>query len=291
MAIVRTIGMKIEDKKIKNNVNKPFNAILIPETISEDAFLKSLENESHTQLSFEHIKDQKLQKNAKRFINNISKEIAKIIENEIKKSNPTDGIMDTKEILYLVENQFKQELAQSLGTVKVSNGNKEKTIVKVNEDTPKKEKTKNKKDKDKEKKKAVKKVKKPKTETPPEQDGEETSLEKLARYNTHPDRVERLIIRDKEYIKFDFTDTPEIKSAKVCDIALAVIDGMGEEYANEFNLKNNYEYIIDKATGEKRKINNNLIKDVKIVKGNVQIELKLKENYNKALKFMYYVEV
>ena len=291
MAIVRTIGMKIEDKKIKNNVNKPFNAILIPETISEDAFLKSLENESHTQLSFEHIKDQKLQKNAKRFINNISKEIAKIIENEIKKSNPTDGIMDTKEILYLVENQFKQELAQSLGTVKVSNGNKEKTIVKVNEDTPKKEKTKNKKDKDKEKKKAVKKVKKPKTETPPEQDGEETSLEKLARYNTHPDRVERLIIRDKEYIKFDFTDTPEIKNAKVCDIALAVIDGMGEEYANEFNLKNNYEYIIDKATGEKRKINNNLIKDVKIVKGNVQIELKLKENYNKALKFMYYVEV
>ena len=289
MAIVRTIGMKIEDKKIKNNVNKPFNAILIPETISEDAFLKSLENESHTQLSFEHIKDQKLQKNAKRFINNISKEIAKIIENEIKKSNPTDGIMDTKEILYLVENQFKQELAQSLGTVKVSNGNKEKTIVKVNEDTPKKEKTKNK--KDKEKKKAVKKVKKPKTETPAEQDGEETSLEKLARYNTNPDRVERLIIRDKEYIKFDFTDTPEIKSAKVCDIALAVIDGMGEEYANEFNLKNNYEYIIDKATGEKRKINNNLIKDVKIVKGNVQIELKLKENYNKALKFMYYVEV
>ena len=289
MAIVRTIGMKIEDKKIKNNVNKPFNAILIPETISEDAFLKSLENESHTQLSFEHIKDQKLQKNAKRFINNISKEIAKIIENEIKKSNPTDGIMDTKEILYLVENQFKQELAQSLGTVKVSNGNKEKTIVKVNEDTPKKEKTKNK--KDKEKKKAVKKVKKPKTETPAEQDGEETSLEKLARYNTHPDRVERLIIRDKEYIKFDFTDTPEIKNAKVCDIALAVIDGMGEEYANEFNLKNNYEYIIDKATGEKRKINNNLIKDVKIVKGNVQIELKLKENYNKALKFMYYVEV
>lgn len=290
MAIVRTIGMKIEDKKIKNNVNKPFNAILIPETIAEDAFLKSLENESHTQLSFEHIKDQKLQKNAKRFINNISKEIAKIIENEIKKSNPTDGIMDTKEILYVVENQFKQELAQSLGTVKVSNGDKEKTIVKVNEEPPKEKKEKKDK-KDKKKKKAVKKVKKPKIETPPEQDGEETSVEKLARYNTHPDRVERLIIKDKEYIKFDFTDTPEIKSAKVCDIALAVIDGMGEEYDNEFNLKNNYEYIIDKATGEKRKINNNLIKDVKIVKGTVQIELKLKENYNKALKFMYYVEV
>lgn len=66
---------------------------------------------------------------------------------------------------------------------------------------------------------------------------------------------------------------------------------MGEEYANEFNLKNNYEHIIDKATEAKCKIDNNLIKDVKIVKGNVQIELKLKDNYNKALKFMYYVEV
>ena len=70
---------------------------------------------------------------------------------------------------------------------------------------------------------------------------------------------------------------------------------------SEFNVKmqdnllidtnTHYEYVIDKATGHKCKIENNLIKDVKVVKGNVQIELKLKENYNKALKFMYYVEV
>ncbi|NLY45477.1 MAG: hypothetical protein GX053_05750, partial [Tissierella sp.] len=98
VAIIRTIGMKIEDKKINGNVNKPFNAVLIPESTSEDAFLKSLENESHTQLSFEHIKDQDLQKNAKRFINNISREISKIIEEEIKKNNPTDGLMNTEDI-------------------------------------------------------------------------------------------------------------------------------------------------------------------------------------------------
>ena len=47
---------------MKNNVRKPFNAVLIPKSIKEDAFLKSLENESHTELSFEHIKDQKIQK-------------------------------------------------------------------------------------------------------------------------------------------------------------------------------------------------------------------------------------
>lgn len=293
VAIIRTIGMKIEDKKVKGNVNKPFNAVLIPDSTKEDAFLKSLENESHTQLSFEHIKDQKLQKNAKRFINNISKVMAKIIEDEIKKSNPTDGIMNTEDVLYYVENQFKQELADSLGTVKLSNGNKDKTVVKIEQDIPKKKDPKDKKEKDKEKKKPLKKVKKKSRndENDNDEQTEEVSPEKLTTYSAHPDRVERLIIRDKEYVKFDFTDTDEMKKVKLCDITLSVIDGMGQEYDNEFNMKDNYEYVIDKATGRKCKIEDNLIKDVKVVKGNVQIELKLKENYNKALKFMYYVEV
>ena len=293
VAIIRTIGMKIEDKKVKGNVNKPFNAVLIPDSTKEDAFLKSLENESHTQLSFEHIKDQNLQKNAKRFINNISKVMAKIIEDEIKKSNPTDGIMNTEDVLYYVENQFKQELADSLGTVKLSNGNKDKTVVKIEQDIPKKKDPKDKKEKDKEKKKPLKKVKKKSRndENDIEQETEEGTSEKLITYNAHPDRVERLIIKDKEYVKFDFTDTDEMKKVKLCDITLSVVDGMGQEYENEFNMKDNYEYAIDKATGHKCKIENNLIKNVKVVKGNVQIELKLKENCNKALKFMYYVEV
>ena len=290
VAIIRTIVMKIEDKKVKGNVNKPFNAVLIPDSTKEDAFLKSLENESHTQLSFEHIKDQNLQKNAKRFINNISKVMAKIIEDEIKKSNPTDGMMNTEDVLYYVENQFKQELSNCLGTVKLSSGDKEKTIVKVEQDIPER---KDPKDKKKKKKKPLKKIKNKRIndESDTEQEVNEVSPEKLTTYSTHPDRVDRLIIRDKEYVKFDFTDTHEMKKVKLCDITLSVVDGMGVEYSNEFNMKDNYEYVIDKATGHKCKIENNLIKDVKVVKGNVQIELKLKENYNKALKFMYYVEV
>ena len=290
VAIIRTIGMKIEDKKVKGNVNKPFNAVLIPDSTKEDAFLKSLENESHTQLSFEHIKDQNLQKNAKRFINNISKVMAKIIEDEIKKSNPTDGIMNTEDVLYYVENQFKQELSNCLGTVKLNSGDKEKTIVKVEQDIPER---KDPKDKKKKKKKPLKKIKNKRIndESDTEQEVNEVSPEKLTTYSTHPDRVDRLIIRDKEYVKFDFTDSDEMKKVKLCDITLSVVDGMGVEYSNEFNMKDNYEYVIDKATGHKCKIENNLIKDVKVVKGNVQIELKLKENYNKALKFMYYVEV
>ena len=287
VAIIRTIGMKIEDKKVKGNVNKPFNAVLIPESTKEDAFLKSLENESHTELTFEHIKDQVLQRNAKRFINNISKEIAKIIEGEIKKNNPTDGVMDTKDILYVVESQFKKDLSQTITTVKLNKGNKETTISKVKEDIPKKEKKK--KDEKKPKKnKPLKKVMKDRSEE--DLDGE--SKEKLDRYSTYPDMVERLIIGNKEFVKFDFNGSDEIKKAKVCDIALSVVDGMGDECSNvEFDMNNNYEAAIDKATGKACKIDNNLIKDVKIIKGIAQIELRLKANYNKALKFVYYVEV
>ena len=287
VAVVRTIGMKIEDKKITGNVNKPFNAVLIPKSNIEDSFLKSLENESHTELAYEHIKDQKLQKNAKRFINNISKEISKIIENEIKKNNPTDGLIDTKDILYIRENEFKKELSKSMSTYKLNNGKKEKTVVKVKPDVDKKNKSKDP-IKEPNKKKALKRVKKEKNK---ENEEEKSGTSKEIRYNTHPDMVERLILTNKEYIKFNFKDIDEMKNVKLCDINLTVVDGMGVECPNEFNLKDNYDGVIDKATGKECKIKDNLIKDVKIDNGVAQIELKLKRNYNKALKFMYYVEV
>lgn len=287
VAIVRTIGMKIEDKKIKNNVKKPFNAVLIPESISEDAFLKSLENESHTELSFEHIKDQKLQKNAKTFINNISKEIAKVIENAIKENNPTDGVMDTGNVLYEIQTQFKKELLQSASTVKLNKGKEkeEKTIVKVNTEVPKKKDSKegSKKTNDKgsqNKKREAKKVK-------PKGDIEENTIT----YSAPADIVERVIISNKEFVKFDFRDTNDLKKSKVCDVSLSVVDGMGQEYSNEFNMENSYEYAIDKSSGNRLNIEDNSIKGVKINKGIAQIELKLKNEYNKALKFVYYVEV
>ena len=88
VAVVRTIGMKIEDKKVKNKANQPFNAVLIG-GMKEDAYLKSLENESHTELTFDHIKDPVLQKRAKRFINNLSKEMTVVIDEAIKKHNPS----------------------------------------------------------------------------------------------------------------------------------------------------------------------------------------------------------
>jgi hypothetical protein len=284
VAIVRTIGMKIEDKKIKNNANKPYNAVLIAGK-NEDGYLKSLENESHTELAFDHIKDQQLQKNAKKFINNLSKEIIKVIEEAIKKNNPTDGLINTKDILYLVENEFKQDLSNAMATVKINKG---KAVVKVSIDPPKK---KNKKPGDPKSRKPVdpdkpKRLKKVKPKGDPTGDGE-----KANKYSAHPDIVERLLVGSKEFVKFDFTDSKEIRNEKLCNISFSIIDGMGVEYTDEFKITDNYSSAIDGTTGKPCKIENNLLKDIEINEGVAQLQLELKKNYNRALKFVYYVEV
>ena len=288
VGIIRTIGMKIEDKKVKNNVKKPFNAILIPQSIKEDAFLKSLENESHTELSYEHIKDQKLQSNAKKFINNISNKMAKVIEEAIKKNNPTDGKMDTGDIIYEVENKFKKDLSKSMSTVKLSAGNKEKdkVVVKMPIGVPK-----NNEGKTKEKTKPSKKRKPRKPAVKEVKQTEESRKRETTRYNANPEIVERVVIGNNEYVNFDFSSSDDFKKSKSCDISIVVVDGMGNEYPNEFDMKKNYESVIDLSTGKKLKIEDNLIKGVKIKTGNAQIQLKLKEEYNRALKFVYYVEV
>ena len=288
VGIIRTIGMKIEDKKVKNNVKKPFNAILIPQSIKEDAFLKSLENESHTELSYEHIKDQKLQSNAKKFINNISNRMAKVIEEAIKKNNPTDGKMDTGDIIYEVENKFKKDLSKSMSTVKLSAGNKEKdkVVVKMPIGVPK-----NNEGKTKEKTKPSKKRKPRKPAVKEVKQTEESRKRETTRYNANPEIVERVVIGNNEYVNFDFSSSDDFKKSKLCDISIVVVDGMGNEYPNEFDMKKNYESVIDLSTGKKLKIEDNLIKGVQIKTGNAQIQLKLKEQYNRALKFVYYVEV
>jgi hypothetical protein len=286
VAIVRTIGMKIEDKKIKNNANKPFNAVLIGGA-AEDAYLKSLENESHTELSYDHIKDPQLEKRAKKFINNLSREIASIIEEAIKKNNPTDGLMNTKDILYVVENEFKRDLADTMSTVMINKG---KSVVKLTTDVPKKKK----KSKSGSKtggttpitRNPVKRVKH-QTTTPGDNDQEQVR----DKYVAHPDIVKRIIVANNEMVEFDFRDSKEISKEQTCDISLSIIDGMGVEYTDEFNLLENYSRAIDRMTGNECKVENNIIKDVSITQGLAQLQLELKSNYNKALKFVYYVEV
>jgi hypothetical protein len=288
VAVVRTIGMKIEDFKVQSNVMKPFNAVLIGGP-KEDAYLKSLENESHTELSKDHINDDRLKSQATRFINNLSKEIAKIIDEAMREHNETDGFMETDDILYIVEAQFKKDLKESMGTVRVSEGN---TLVKSIGRTSKKEKRNKKtRNKDGSKPKVTQRRKRDplkwqKTDT--EQGNAEENREK---YSAHPEMVERVILKDREIIKFDFTNSKQLGGSDTCNISLSVIDGMGEEYNDEFKLHDSYQEIIDMNSGKVCNFQKNKIEDVEIRNGIAQLRLMLKESFNQSLKFVYYVEV
>ncbi|MCP3032379.1 hypothetical protein LF817_13620 [Halobacillus sp. A1] len=287
VAVVRTIGMKIEDFTVKSNATKPFNAVLIGGH-DEDAYLKSLENESHTRLSKDHFSDAHLKRRATRFINNLSKEIAKVIDEAVKENNPTDGLMDTKDLLYVVETQFKKDLEKSMGTVKINQG---QSLVKSSTTPSSKEKR----DKGEGKKKVSQKEGPKKKRKPLKRQKNESETsgmeEQKERYSTHPDIVERILVGDREMLQFDFSNSKEIKGASTCDIALSIIDGMGVEYKDEFRIQNSYVDIVDVHSGSICSYRKNVIQGVQIKNGIVQLQLNLRNAFNRSLKFGYYVEV
>lgn len=281
-AIVRGIGMKIEDMKIKGYVNAPYNAVLIPKGAEEDAFLKTLENESHTSISGEQIKDPHIQRNAKRFINNVNKKMQEFIASKLEEANPTEGKIDTAELIYSVEHSFKKDLERSTPTVTVSTGTGSVTVVNTGGKQPKK-----------------KGEKRDKREKKERQKRRKQTQRRIANPGDRPrntytmahESVKRAVLANKEILRLDFTDMEECRLKNRCDISLFQINGDGSVESNKLPISDNYAAVKDSKTGEFYPIVNNTIKDIAIVDGKVQIELTTNGRFNTALKFMYSVEV
>ncbi|MDR0880392.1 MAG: hypothetical protein LBN09_06755 [Clostridioides sp.] len=289
-AVIRSVGMKIEDRKILNNATKPFNAILMPNSVKEDDFLKGLENESHTELSHSHIKDPELKKEARTVMKRLNDKIIEILDEEIKKNNPSSGIIDTSDIINTVEYSFKQEISKDTSRVSISKGNKKtlqlvKKNDKVNKPKAKKKVEFESGNEEKEiKERKLKKVKPPKDLEASDKD------DKKEIYNTSTDMVERIVVGDNEYIKFDFKGIKELKKVDKFNLVFNVVDGMGNEYKNEFNANKSYNSAKDED-GKEYKIEKDKIVDVGIENGQSVVKLKLSEDFNRTLKFLYSVEV
>ncbi|ANU26330.1 hypothetical protein [Planococcus versutus] len=282
VAIFRTMGMKIEDFKVASNASKPFNAVLIGGA-REDQYLKSLENESHTKISHESIDDPQLKRQARQFINSLSREIAQIIEEEMKKNNPTDGFMDTGDVLYTTELSFKEELKKSLGTVVINKG---KSIIKASIDSPSKRVAKGESNKNGGKRTGDTDAQIGLTRKKDLSDEAEESKEV---FSVNPNLVERIILPNKEVVQFNFSALKEMKNVEKCDIAFRIVDGKGDEYP--FDLNSNYDTISDRKSQEKYTVESHMVKDVNINEGVIDLEIEFNANYNRSLKFIYYVEV
>lgn len=170
---------------------------------------------------------------------------------------------DTEEILYLDGEAFKKDLEGSMGTVKVSDGT---SLVK----SPGNASQKRKRDKRNHKQEVINSKNKRTQKREPlkwQKTKDESIQEWKGRYSAHPDMVERVILKDKELIMFDFSSSDKINGAKTCDIALSIVDGMGQEYQNEFKINSSYQEVVDLMAGNECKYTKNIIKVLRLKRG------------------------
>lgn len=279
LAILRTIGMKIEDFKVKGNVRKPFNAILIG-GMKEDNYLKSLENESHTAISAEDIRDKEENRNAVRFINNLNKKMAELINEYFEKANPTEGELDTGDILFTTESNFTSNLKDIGNKVSLSKGEE---ITK----TPSQKEKRGKGNKTGTTSKKQRQV----TRTPIKKNTNKTS--EYVNYSTPTNLVDRIDIGRKEIVQIDLTEF--INSNMIKDdhinLKLFVIDGEGKTESNTIRLTDIYNSIEDLDNHSNYIIENNIIKNIKINNNRVHLGFNKYNNEINNLKFEYVLEV
>lgn len=284
MAVVRNNGMKIEDKKITSFATAPFNAILLPASSEEDKFLKTLENESHTELVSGHIQDIQLKRNAVRFINNISKELGALISNMMKEANPVDGKIDTSDIIYELQTDFKKNIRASASLVHLTKAveKSDKVLVQMKAKVkPKKKKTAQQK-----RESAVKKI----LRQLKRKEGQGQKVKRV-RYTMYPESIQRIIIGDVEILCFDFSELDGYSNEDICNVGFVIIDGTGREVEENYVVNKNYDCVEDENTHKICRAEGNIIKDVSIKNGKMKIKMKLSKYYNHNLKFSYFVEV
>ena len=275
--IFRNIGMKIQDYGINNYKQKPYNALLIPKTSNEDALLKSLENESHTSLSFEHIKDDKLKHSAKTFIKNLELKIAEVIDLEINKRIENEGKLDTSDLLYEIQYESKKALKKSQTEVLIGNGDSSDKVIKTDStDIPGNSKS------DKRNKNEggtqVTKVKKT--------FGTESNKKF---YQLPGSIIKRFISGNSEYIKITIKEEA-IYELNHVNLLFSMIDGMGVEFTDELDLTLKYDKVVDLNTQENIEIDQFSLKDVSIVDNKISIVCHLNVDNRHDDKIRIFIE-
>lgn len=280
VAIVRSMGMKIVDHKVKNYVRRPFNAVLIG-SAKEDKYLKTLENESHTELSPAALRDKKMIKDAKEFLKVLNKKIAEIIDAEWEKTNPSDGKIDTSDLLYKKEITFKAQLNELSEKIELKEGKilRKKIAIEKRNTLQSKADT-------LAESKSTSRLRRPrKIKKDP---NDQSTVETIIAPN---ETVNRMMLADKEIIQFNLKGIKEVLPFGKINISFRVVDGDGKEYDEEFNMKDSYNNVIDSISRRPYRFDSFTIYEVQVLDGIVKLEINQKNNHSGKLKFIYKLEV
>lgn len=284
VGIFRSVGMKIVDHKVKNKVNQPFNAVLMGGQ-KEDQFLKSLENESHTALEAKHIKNKEDQRNATRFINNLDKKIKEIIDEIYEEKYPTDGSLDTGDLIYETTVKFAKELESVQDKIK---GNIKEPVITPDKNGGGEQEKRNRDHKPKRNSGA-----KGTGNSSPRRNFRESrpsnKTDGMAKYSIDGSEVERISLTEYELLYFRVDG---LSGYKKCDIIFNIIDGEGVTLKDDqVNIHHEYNKAQDARNGEKYTISNNRISNVSLENNEIQIQLNYSNNFNRYLKYSYNLEV
>ncbi|MGL5125689.1 MAG: hypothetical protein ACRC6U_06835 [Fusobacteriaceae bacterium] len=313
--IFRTNGMKVAEKSIKGSSSSFFNIVLVSKSKEEDMFLKSLENEAHTQLSSEHIKNKLFKQNAVRFLNNLDTEIGKIVSKKLDELNPTDGKIDTSDIIYEMNYNFKKIEKENKSIIKISEkGDKDRKSSNLDNKTEELllsktstgnfditpdgsivakltnhkarngsySNTKTSFFSNTESERVENKISSKRTVTK-KTNGKERKFIKLG-----SGCVKRKIFKNEEKLLLDLSGVEEVKKYSKCSLKISVIDGEGKE-TDDFLITDNYKGIKDKDL--RFSFDKKEIEEVSIKNNKINLTLNLAEDYNKNLKFIYEVVI
>ncbi|WKK69967.1 hypothetical protein [Brochothrix thermosphacta] len=279
VGIVRSMGMKILDYKVRGYIRRPFNAVLIGGP-KEDEYLKTLENESHTELSVVALRNDEFKRDAKKFILNLNKKIGRIIDNEWEKSNPSDGKINTSDLLYEKEVTFKSKLEELSEKVEMLNGKqlRKKKVKEARANGYSKGQRRNPTN--------VIRKRKPRKLKPSVEN--ERIVETILAPN---EIVSRMTFLDKEVVQFDLNSVEGVPLIGHANLSFRVVDGEGKEHENEFDLRLNYSEIINNVGHKDYDFDNYTIFNVPIVNGMIRMTFHKKTNLSDTLKFIYKLEV
>lgn len=282
VGIIRSMGMKIVDYKVKNHVRKPFNAVLIGGP-KEDDYLKTLENESHTELSPNSLRDKQAKKDASKFLRNLNQAIGEKIEQEWAKLNPSDGKIDTSDLLYEKEITFKSKMETLSEKIELDKG---KEVLRKKNQKEKRETQNSNTIKERMNQNPEPRVRKPRKIKPNKSDN--TTNDVIIPPN---EVVERVVVENKEFIQFNLESIKDISPTGRVNIKFRVVDGDGKEYDNEFNLLASYLSVADDTKGYFYEYDDYTIYNVDIVNSVIKLKLTQRNNRSSTLKFIYKLEV
>lgn len=280
ISFIRRIGMKICDRKISGYVFKPYNAVIIPVNNDSDTFLKSLENQSHNELSIDSIRDVNYKKRAQKIIKQIEQNVKNKYDEIHNINHPSEGMIDTSDLLYTFDKNFKTVVSKKISSLYIDAGKGKSQVVKINFG----KKTKQNNTEGKKSNQTARKVKRAKRSG----EGKELSSSKIIVY---PDHIYRVISEDREYLECDLSDIENIESINRCNLVVRVVDGEGKDIYQRATLETNYKEIVDNNTLKNLRITGNVIRNIKIKNGKISLSFYRNDKLSNLLKNIYYVEV